>query len=133
MSVSLEVDYCHLIAVHTKLAMWLADVPAPVLETLDQAAMQVLAALHPKYCDHLTDRERIHVRISNLPIVDQIRNIRYGYRLRPPGYHIPVPETVSIQSSRPSPLRFRGRGGCIPKPFGRLESDSSRPAQPSRI
>lgn len=72
-SCSLEMDYNHLLHVHTIMAVWLADAPAPMIELMDSVAYSLVVKLYPNYPEM---EDAVHVRIANLPIVDQIRNIR---------------------------------------------------------
>nr|CAN78904.1 hypothetical protein VITISV_022714 [Vitis vinifera] len=53
---SLEIDYKQFIYIHPNIAIWLADAPQSVLEVMEDVAK--------------------NVRITNLPVYDQIRNIR---------------------------------------------------------
>ncbi|KAI4368548.1 hypothetical protein MLD38_017095 [Melastoma candidum] len=70
---SLEVDYKQFIYVHPNIAIWLADAPQPVLEVMEEVAERVVFNLHEKYRNI---HRKIYVRITNLPVYDQIRNIR---------------------------------------------------------
>ncbi|KAK7264727.1 hypothetical protein RJT34_32337 [Clitoria ternatea] len=70
---SLEIDYKQFIYVHPNIAIWLADAPQPVLEVMEDVAKSVVFDLHPKYRNI---QQKIFVRITNLPVYDQIRNIR---------------------------------------------------------
>ncbi|PKI71570.1 DNA replication licensing factor MCM2 [Punica granatum] len=70
---SLEIDYKEFIYVHPNIAIWLADAPQPVLEVMEEVAQKVVFDLHEKYKDI---HQKIYVRITNLPVYDQIRNIR---------------------------------------------------------
>lgn len=70
---SLEIDYKQFIYVHPNIAIWLADAPQSVLEVMEEVAMRVVFDLHPNYKNI---HQKIYVRISNLPVYDQIRNIR---------------------------------------------------------
>ncbi|CAN1159255.1 DNA replication licensing factor MCM2 [Linum perenne] len=70
---SLEIDYKQFIYVHPNIAIWLADAPHSVLEVMEEVAKSVVFDLHPNYKNiHQT----IYVRVTNLPVYDQIRNIR---------------------------------------------------------
>ncbi|XAR48265.1 DNA helicase [Bertholletia excelsa] len=70
---SLEIDYKQFIYVHANIAIWLADAPQSVLEVMEEVAKSVVFELHPKYKQI---HQKIYVRITNLPVYDQIRNIR---------------------------------------------------------
>lgn len=70
---SLEIDYKQFIYVHPNIAIWLADAPQSVLEVMEEVAKKVVFDLHPNYKNI---QQKIYVRITNLPVYDQIRNIR---------------------------------------------------------
>ncbi|KAI4336450.1 hypothetical protein L6164_014975 [Bauhinia variegata] len=70
---SLEIDYKQFIYVHPNIAIWLADAPQSVLEVMEDVAKNVVFHLHPNYRNI---HQKIYVRITNLPVHDQIRNIR---------------------------------------------------------
>ncbi|XP_054808214.1 DNA replication licensing factor MCM2 [Prosopis cineraria] len=70
---SLEIDYKQFIYVHPNIAIWLADAPQSVLEVMEDVAQKVVFQLHPNYRNI---HQKIYVRIANLPVYDQIRNIR---------------------------------------------------------
>ena len=70
---SLHVCYQHLAGSVPILAIWVADAPREMLELLDSAAMDVVRIMFPHY--H-TIFSKIHVRITELPIQDSIRDLR---------------------------------------------------------
>ncbi|KAJ4826063.1 MCM DNA helicase complex subunit [Turnera subulata] len=70
---SLEIDYKQFIYVHPNIAIWLADAPQSVLEVMEEVAGKVVFNLFPNY---KSIHQKIYVRITNLPVYDQIRNIR---------------------------------------------------------
>ncbi len=70
---SLEIDYKQFIYIHPNIAIWLADAPQSVLEVMEDVAKGVVFDLHPNYKNI---HQKIYVRITNLPVYDQIRNIR---------------------------------------------------------
>lgn len=70
---SLEIDYKQFIFTHPNIAIWLADAPQSVLEVMEEVALNVVLSLHPNYRNI---HDKIYVRITNLPVYDQIRNIR---------------------------------------------------------
>lgn len=70
---SLEIDYKQFIFTHPNIAIWLADAPQSVLEVMEEVALNVVLNLHPNYRNI---HDKIYVRITNLPVYDQIRNIR---------------------------------------------------------
>jgi len=57
-----------------ELAIWLADAPGPFLEILEEEANRFVSRHHPNYSKI---HEKIHLRISDLPVEDKIRHIRY--------------------------------------------------------
>ncbi|CAN0902267.1 DNA replication licensing factor MCM2 [Linum grandiflorum] len=70
---SLEIDYKQFIYAHPNIAIWLADAPQSVLEVMEEVAKSVVFDLHPNY---KKIHQTIYVRITTLPVYDQIRNIR---------------------------------------------------------
>ena len=70
---SLEIDYKQFIYIHPNIAIWLADAPQSVLEVMEEVAKNVIFDLHKNYRNI---HQKIYVRITNLPVYDQIRNIR---------------------------------------------------------
>ncbi|GAB2292715.1 hypothetical protein Dimus_026952 [Dionaea muscipula] len=70
---SLEIDYKQFIYVHPNIAIWLADAPQSVLEVMEEVAQKVVFDFHPNYKNI---HQKIYVRVTNLPVYDQIRNIR---------------------------------------------------------
>ncbi|KAK9806187.1 hypothetical protein WJX72_004703 [[Myrmecia] bisecta] len=70
---SLEVQYGHVAQSSPTLAIWLADCPKAILEIFHTVAKEVALEEYPTY-------EQVHgdifVRITNLPIIDLIRDIR---------------------------------------------------------
>jgi len=70
---SLEIDYKQFIYIHPNIAIWLADAPQSVLEVMEEVAKNVVFDLHKNYRNI---HQKIYVRITNLPVYDQIRNIR---------------------------------------------------------
>ncbi|KAL8481927.1 hypothetical protein ACS0TY_027626 [Phlomoides rotata] len=70
---SLEIDYKQFIFMHPNIAIWLADAPQSVLEVMEEVANKIVFDLHPNY---RKIQQKIYVRITNLPVYDQIRNIR---------------------------------------------------------
>ncbi|ONK58662.1 uncharacterized protein A4U43_C09F15380 [Asparagus officinalis] len=70
---SLEIDYKQFIYIHPNIAIWLADAPQSVLEVFEDVAKSVVFNLHENYKNI---HQKIYVRITNLPVYDQIRNIR---------------------------------------------------------
>ncbi|GJN40222.1 hypothetical protein PR202_gb29406 [Eleusine coracana subsp. coracana] len=70
---SLEIDYKQFIYIHPNIAIWLADAPQSVLEVMEEVAKNVVFDLHKNYRNI---HQKIYVRITNLPVYDQIRYIR---------------------------------------------------------
>ncbi|KAL1214156.1 DNA replication licensing factor MCM2 [Cardamine amara subsp. amara] len=71
---SLEIDYKEFMHVHPNIAIWLADAPQPVLEVMEEVSEKVIFDLHPNYKNF---HQKIYVRVTNLPVNDQIRNISF--------------------------------------------------------
>lgn len=59
--------------IHRNIAIWLADALQSVLEVIEDVANNVVFDLHPNYKNI---HQKIYVHITNLPVYDQIRNIR---------------------------------------------------------
>jgi DNA replication licensing factor MCM2 len=72
-SESLEVSYLHLSSAVPILAIWVADCPTDMLKLLDEAAMEAVRIMFPNYHEI---HEQIHVRVTELPIHDSIRDLR---------------------------------------------------------
>ena len=72
---SLEVSYLDMSHAVPILAIWVADCPREMLKLLDEAAMAVvrMSTMYPKY-EQI--HPQIHVRITDLPIHDSIRELR---------------------------------------------------------
>ncbi|XP_024542557.1 DNA replication licensing factor MCM2 isoform X1 [Selaginella moellendorffii] len=70
---SLEIDYTEYLHAYTNLAIWLADAPESILEVMEEVLQNVVLKLYPNYGKI---HERVHVRVTNLPVFDQIRDIR---------------------------------------------------------
>ncbi|KAL5575474.1 hypothetical protein UlMin_017173 [Ulmus minor] len=70
---SLEIDYKQFIYIHPNIAIWLADAPQPVLEVW-KMLLRVLCLI----CILTTKKfhQKIYVCMTNLPVFDEIRNIR---------------------------------------------------------
>jgi DNA replication licensing factor MCM2 len=73
---SLEVSYLHLSKREPMLAIWVADAPADMLTLFNEVAKVEALKLYPAYESIHKD---IFVRITHLPIVDQIRDIRQAH------------------------------------------------------
>jgi DNA replication licensing factor MCM2 len=70
---SLELNYNHWLNTRPELAIWLADAPQALLEIMEEGALQFVHKHHPNY-NKIHDK--IHLRITHLPLEDKIRNIR---------------------------------------------------------
>uniref|UniRef100_A0A8C5B043 DNA replication licensing factor MCM2 n=1 Tax=Gadus morhua TaxID=8049 RepID=A0A8C5B043_GADMO len=70
---SLVVNYEHLAAREHVLAYFLPEAPTEMLKIFDEAAKEVVLAMFPKY-DRIA--HQIHVRICNLPLVEELRSLR---------------------------------------------------------
>eukprot|EP00898_Chlorokybus_atmophyticus_P007321 jgi/Chlat1/7590/Chrsp63S07075 len=73
---NLEVSFLHLSTMDGVgiLAIWTADEPAGLLPILDEVALDVVLDQYPHYT---SIHSEIHVRITDLPIQDSIRDIRH--------------------------------------------------------
>ncbi|XP_032504367.1 DNA replication licensing factor MCM2 isoform X1 [Phocoena sinus] len=70
---SLVVNYEDLAAREHVLAYFLPEAPAELLQIFSEAALEVVLAMYPKY-DRIASR--VHVRISHLPLVEELRSLR---------------------------------------------------------
>ena len=73
---SLEVSYLHLSQREPMLAICVADAPADILSIFDDVAKKEALKLYPAYESIARD---IYVRVTELPIPDQIRDIRQAH------------------------------------------------------
>lgn len=73
---SLEVSYVHLVESNAFLAKLVANVPGPTLAIFDEATMRIVLRLFEEY-DRI--RPAIHVRITDLPSCDALRDLRYSH------------------------------------------------------
>lgn len=73
---SLEVSYLHLVESNAFLAKLIANQPEKILEIMDESTMRIVLRLFEEY-DKI--RDRIHVRISDLPTLDHLRELRYTH------------------------------------------------------
>lgn len=67
-------DYRHLAESKPNLAFFLTDAPAEVLKILDVVALEVVLSGFEEY-DRI--KSEIHVRITDLPVIDTLRDLRY--------------------------------------------------------
>eukprot|EP01084_Bolivina_argentea_P100198 179967_1 len=70
---SLSISYMHLSEFAAVLAIWLVEQPAIMLELFDEVGMEVAKLSFPEYG---TIHSSIHVRITNLPLTDELRDLR---------------------------------------------------------
>ncbi|RKP01835.1 hypothetical protein CXG81DRAFT_11464 [Caulochytrium protostelioides] len=70
---SLEVNYQHLVCTRAVLAYYVSNSPADVLKIFDAVALQVVCTAFPEY-DQI--KSEIHVRITDLPSIDNLRDLR---------------------------------------------------------
>ena len=73
---SLEVSYEHLAESNAFLAKLLVNVPQETLKIFDEATMKVVLDQFPEY--HRIKQE-VHVRITDLPTLDHLRDLRYNH------------------------------------------------------
>lgn len=73
---SLAVSYLHLMQAEPVLAYWLADAPTDMLLILNEAATRHVVSLFPSYQAICSE---IHVRITDLPICDSLRDLRRSH------------------------------------------------------
>lgn len=73
---SLEVSYVHLMEANAFLAKLVANCPAETLAIFDEATMRIVLRLFEEY-DKI--RSEIHVRITDFPSMDQLRDLRYNH------------------------------------------------------
>ena len=73
---SLEVNYIHLSQYEPILAVWVADEPRIMLEYFHAVANEVVLSRFENYA---SIHDRVFVRITDLPIVDAIRDIRQSH------------------------------------------------------
>lgn len=73
---TLQVSYLHLMDSEPVLAYWLADAPKDMLLVLNEAATRHTLSLFPSYS---AIKSEIHVRISDVPILDSLRDLRRSH------------------------------------------------------
>jgi DNA replication licensing factor MCM2 len=72
---SLEVSFMELSQKAPHLAVYVADAPIEMLKIFDETAMSVALGLFKRYKEGISIQE-LHVRITELPICDSLRDIR---------------------------------------------------------
>ncbi len=75
-SESLEVSYLHLVEANAFLAKLVANLPAATLAIFDEATMRIVLRLFENY-DRI--KSEVHVRITDFPTVDNLRDLRYNH------------------------------------------------------
>jgi len=70
---SLMVDYNILASQEQVLAYFLPEAPMEMLEIFDEAGKDVVLSMYPRY-DQIV--KKIHVRISDLPLIEDLRSLR---------------------------------------------------------
>ena len=73
---SIEVSYMHLYEVEPLLSSWLLESPSPILELFDECITKHTLRLFPTYTRNIIQEAVLHVRIVNVPILDNIRTLR---------------------------------------------------------
>mmetsp|Transcript_22925 Transcript_22925/g.33683 ORF Transcript_22925/g.33683 Transcript_22925/m.33683 type:complete len:245 (+) Transcript_22925:2-736(+) len=73
---TLQVSYLHLMESEPVLAFWVADAPHDMLDVLNEAATRHTLMLFPSYN---AIKSEIHVRISEVPILDSLRDLRRSH------------------------------------------------------
>jgi len=73
---TLEVSYMHLMESVPTLAMWLVDAPRDMFDVLNDAATRHTIRLFPSY---RIIQDEIHVRVSDMPIMDSLRALRRSH------------------------------------------------------
>ena len=70
---TLQVSFKHLSEAAPVLGLWLTEVPKDMLDVLNEAATRQTLMLFPSY---KAIQNEIHVRISDIPILDSLRDLR---------------------------------------------------------
>ncbi|XP_029633599.1 DNA replication licensing factor mcm2 [Octopus sinensis] len=70
---SLVIDYNMLASAEQVLAYFLPEAPAEILPTFDEAAKEVVLNMYPNY-ERIA--KEIHIRIAELPLIEDIRSLR---------------------------------------------------------
>ncbi|KAL7530842.1 hypothetical protein ACHAXR_003702, partial [Thalassiosira sp. AJA248-18] len=73
---ALEISYMHLIQKEPTVALWITEAPRDTLLVLNEAATRHTLRYFPSY---QTIRDEIHVRVSDVPIVDSLRDLRRSH------------------------------------------------------
>lgn len=75
-SESLDVSYLHLVESNAFLAKLVANVPQATLSIFDEATMRIVLRLFEEYGNI---KSEIHVRITDFPTLDHLRDLRYNH------------------------------------------------------
>jgi len=70
---TLDLSYIHLMQKEPTLAIWIVDAPRDMFDVLNEAATRLVLRIFPSYG---SIHDEIHVRISDLPIMDYLRSLR---------------------------------------------------------
>ena len=70
---SLEVTFNHLSQKYPTIAIWLAEEPSHILPILNNVAYDLVQEV---YADYHKIHSKIYVRIRDLPVEDQLRDLR---------------------------------------------------------
>lgn len=70
---SLDVSFGHISKFSAGISMYLCDAPKETFDIVDKTTTEVAKEMCPDLFEHMGD---IHVRLSGLPLVEQIRDIR---------------------------------------------------------
>ncbi|OMJ72124.1 hypothetical protein SteCoe_29507 [Stentor coeruleus] len=73
---SLEISYSHLTAANPTIALWVADEPQAILPFLNEIAFEIVLSQFKAYSNIF---QEIYVRIRDLPIGDQLRDLRHHH------------------------------------------------------
>lgn len=72
---SFEVEFPVLASKENVLAYFLPEAPIEMLQIFDQVAKELVLTIYPSYERVTTE---IHVRISELPLIEELRTFRYS-------------------------------------------------------
>jgi DNA replication licensing factor MCM2 len=73
---SLEISYTHLTNANPTIALWVADEPQVILPFLNEIAFEIVLSQFKAYSNIY---QEIYVRIRDLPIGDQLRDLRHHH------------------------------------------------------
>ncbi|KAL3943743.1 MAG: hypothetical protein SGBAC_002166 [Bacillariaceae sp.] len=73
---TLQVSYLHFMEAEAILAYWIVDAPKDMFDVLDEAATRHTLSLFPSYN---AIQKEVHVRISQVPIMDSLRDLRRSH------------------------------------------------------